>query len=377
LNLKNISEDILNSYRPIARQSHFAQNSEEDRPLAKLIETKTRQLNEVQKERIHQEFFNLGPLAPLMEKENLREILVQGKDHIFWEDHQGIHRWDDTFHSDVTFRNFVLRFCKKMQVIYSIETPFANGDYKSFRVHITAPPISKTVCLTMRRHQSSVLKLDSFLESEICSQNQLDQLKKMVVERSNFLIVGGTSSGKTTLLNSLIGEMKEDRIVAIEDTSELKLPNDKSVKMLTSGKNWSQEQLVQQSLRMRPDRIAMGEIRGGEAKDFLQALATGHRGSMGTLHSDGARQALYRLEMLVQMGCPQWGLESVRRLIQLSLDNIVVIQKKGNHREVEGIYKIEGLESFGFLVNRVDVVDSVVRERKKKTFSLARSMSDF
>jgi len=112
-----------------------------------------------------------------------------------------------------------------------------------------------------------------------------------------------------------------------------------------------QMQLVRRTLRLRPDRIVMGEVRGAEAKDFLMALATGHGGSFGTLHAQDASQALLRLEMLIQMGAPQWGLQAIRRLIQLSLDYVIVAEKnKAGNRHLKGIYRLCSLEDNGFLL---------------------------
>lgn len=352
--LQQLCSKILESYIPIAKQQHFAKNSREDQPLRALVDQHTQHLNPEQKQRIGDEFFGLGPLRPLVGKKGLREILVLNHEHIYWEDGEGLHLSEDSFYSPLTYRNFIQRFCKRTGIVYSLKKPFANGEWESFRIHLVAKPIVENVQLTLRKHLSEVLSLETYRETEICTDEQLKIMQQIVAEKRNFLIVGGTSSGKTTLLNSLIAEVGPDRIVAIEDTSELKMPNTASVKMLTSEMGWCQEKLVQQSLRMRPDRIAMGEVRGGEAKDFLQALATGHRGSMGTLHGDDAQQALYRLEMLVQMGCPQWSLESVRRLISLSLDHIIVIRKEGRHRKIKGIYQLKGLESFGFLFQKLD-----------------------
>jgi pilus assembly protein CpaF len=150
-----------------------------------------------------------------------------------------------------------------------------------------------------------------------------------------------------------------DRVVMIEDTSELHSPNSASVKLLTRRdphghlRDIHQSDLLKQALRMRPDRIVMGEIRGEEAKDLLMAFATGHTGCMGTLHAETARQALIRLEMLIQLGAPQWGLHAVRTLIWLSLQNIVVVKKdKAGRRVLDGIYRVTALEEFGFLLER-------------------------
>jgi pilus assembly protein CpaF len=148
--------------------------------------------------------------------------------------------------------------------------------------------------------------------------------------------------------------------VIIEDTSELKIPNDAGVKLLTRRdphrnlRDIDQSELLKQALRMRPDRIIMGEIRGGEAKDLLMAFATGHTGCMGTLHAENARQALLRLEMLIQLGAPQWSLHAVRTLIWLSVQAVIVVARGPQGvRKLEGVYKIASLEEVGFLIERM------------------------
>ena len=145
----------------------------------------------------------------------------------------------------------------------------------------------------------------------------------------------------------------------IEDTEELHLPNQASTKLLSRPQLSAQlpavdlGELVKQSLRMRPQRLVVGEVRGAEAKDLLMALATGHQGSWGTLHAVDARQALLRLEMLIQLGAPQWSLPAIRQLLHLSVDAIVVCGIANEKRQLEGIFKVASLESFGFLLEQL------------------------
>jgi pilus assembly protein CpaF len=164
------------------------------------------------------------------------------------------------------------------------------------------------------------------------------------------------------VLNSLLDLLPEnERVVVIEDSSEIALSNKASMKLLTREDPHGilpaidQTQLVKRSLRLRPDRIVMGEVRGSEAKDFLMAMATGHSGSFGTLHAQDANQALIRLEMLIQMGAPQWSLTAIRRLIQLSLDYIIITGRATTgERQLKGVYRLCSLEDQGFLVEQVD-----------------------
>ena len=182
----------------------------------------------------------------------------------------------------------------------------------------------------------------------------------MIRQQENLLFIGPTGCGKTTVLGACLRELRGDeRAVIIEDTDELARPNSASTTLLTRGPftpalpEVTLTDLVRQSLRMRPSRLVMGEVRGAEAKDLLLALATGHSGSLGTLHASEPRQALLRLEMLVQLGAPQWSVQAVRQLIQLSVDGLVVCGNEGGHRRLEGIFKVAALESFGFLLDPV------------------------
>jgi pilus assembly protein CpaF len=148
-------------------------------------------------------------------------------------------------------------------------------------------------------------------------------------------------------------------VVILEDTDELPRPNSASTKLLTRSLASAElpeitlADLLRQSLRMRPFRIVMGEVRGAEAKDLILALATGHSGSLGTLHASEARQALLRLEMLIQLGAPQWSVQAIRQLIQLSVDVLVVCGNRDGHRCLEGIFRVAALESFGFLLEPI------------------------
>ena len=208
----------------------------------------------------------------------------------------------------------------------------------------------------LRRHPKSAWTLEKLLENSWAPPSAVNTLKSFIKERLNFLIAGPTSAGKTSVLNACLRELpKEERVVTIEDASEIALPNPVSVKLLTQTAPESslafvgQDELVRQSLRLRPDRIVMGEVRGAEARDLLLALASGHRGSIGTLHSETHRQALWKMETLTQIGAPQWQSATIQRLLFSSLQGVVVVERRGPLRLLKGIYRITGLESTGFL----------------------------
>lgn len=312
-------------------------------------------------ERMRAEYFGAGPLEPLFQDPEVTEIIVNGRDSIWFEKFGRLSRIDGQFLSDLTFRNFIARLSREAGIQASLDCPFADGRWRGCRVHLIIPPASgDQAVVTLRRHPLMPWNFGSLAERGWATPAAIGQLRELVAEKKNFLIVGCTGSGKTSVLNACLSELAPDeRGLIIEDTDELKAPNPVSSKLLTRRdsqgilKDIDQSDLLKQALRMRPDRIVMGEIRGGEAKDLLMAFATGHSGCMGTLHADSARQALLRLEMLVQLGAPQWSLQAVRTLIWLSLQAIVVVgRKKDGSRQLDGIYRIASLEDIGFLIEK-------------------------
>jgi pilus assembly protein CpaF len=307
------------------------------------------------------EYFGAGPIEWLITAPNVTEIIVNGRDSIWFERAGRLERLDDEFLSDLTFRNFVARMSRDAGFQASLDCPFADGFWRGCRVHLLIPPASGDhAVVTLRRHPQTPWTMDALHAHEWASSAALDALLGLVKGRKNFLIVGGTGSGKTSVLNACLMTLPpQERALVIEDTSELRVPNRASSKLLTRRdqagllREIDQSELLRQALRMRPDRIIMGEIRGGEAKDLLMAFATGHTGCMGTLHADSARQALLRLEMLVQLGAPQWSLSAVRTLIWLSVQAIVVVGRhEDGTRKLDGIYRVAALEDLGFLIEK-------------------------
>ena len=317
--------------------------------------------DEATRARLLDEWFGWGPIEPLLALDDATEIIVNGPNSIWFERNGSLARHDDEFLSPTTFRNFVLRLSRECGVQPTLDCPFADGRWGDFRVHIAlAPSASEPAAIALRRHPRDPWTLERLEANAWASPDAMRALRALARERVNFLVVGPTGSGKTSVLNACLGSLSDrERAVIIEDTSELSAPNSASVKLLTRRdpqgalREIDQSELLRQALRMRPDRIVMGEIRGAEAKDLLMAFATGHSGCMGTLHAESARQALLRLEMLIQLGASQWNLHAVRALILLSVRAIVVVGRDGTgRRRLEGIYRIASLEDVGFLVEK-------------------------
>ena len=359
--VEKINEDLQNLDCMDPMQIMNSRMDQQDQAVRKLIENFLSKVQSNSVNRILDEYFGFGPLKSLIENENVSEIIINGQCNIFFESFGRIERFHDSFLSSLTFRNFIQRLGKWTNTQVSMDQTFADGFFEDFRVHIAIPPATqKDVSVCFRRHPKCPWTLERLKASKWASADAISIVQKIILERRNFLVVGATGSGKTSVLNACLGEIEEcERAILIEDTSELKIPNDISTKLLTRHdsqkllKDFDQAELLKQALRMRPDRLVMGEIRGGEAKDLLMAFATGHSGCMGTMHADSARQALLRLEMLVQLGASQWNITAIRSLILLSLSTIIVVKKNAQgERQLEGIYKIASLEESGFLVEK-------------------------
>lgn len=364
--LSPIVDSIMQGFSALENlDSHLLSRNKED-SFSNRVHSVTKSLPEDDKIRIDQEFFGWGPLQSLWDRNDIFDIMIGGSQNIFYEDSQGLHIHKDQFISEQTFQLFLERICERSGTVVDLNHPFASSSLGPFRVHIAIPPAANQITLTLRRHSQTLFPLSLLQDQGFLNHWQLNYLRDLLNDRKNFLVVGPTGSGKTTFLNSLISEIPDsERMVIVEDTSELKVPSPLSCKLLTrehtdrSLKPVFLVDLIKQSLRMRPDRLVVGEVRGGEAKDLLQALATGHSGSMGTLHSRSAQEALLRLEMMVQMGAPQWSLYSVRQLIHFSLDAIIVLKENRMKKGILQICEIKSHEKFGLLLEEISD-DSVV-----------------
>ncbi len=310
--------------------------------------------------RIHDEFFGYGPLKSLLQDTEITEIIINGSKNIFFEKTGMLFKHQDEFYSNTTFNNFIHLLTSETNSKIDIQQPHLNIDWQGFRVHIISKPICPNTSINLRRHSYNTFNFRSLKDMGWAPDQQVSTILDQIEMHNNILIVGTTGSGKTTLINSMLQTVKDNcRCVIIEDTSELITPNDVSTKLLTRQQErnhfyeYDQAELIRQSLRMRPERLIVGEVRGHEAKDYLLALSTGHNGGFCSLHASSARQALLRLEMLVQMGAPQWSLETIRRLIQLSLDTIIVVDSSDGFRHLKSIDKIASLETNGITLQNL------------------------
>lgn len=311
--------------------------------------------------RLELELFGSGPLEKLFEMKQLTEIIVNGPNSIWFEKHGQLQRWSDHFLSDLSYSNFIMRMTTECRIQANLDSPFADGFWRAHRVHLVTPPLTqKYPALTLRRHPENPWTLNSLLDQKWACEKNIEIIRKLISDKKSFLIIGPTGTGKTSLLNACLQEIPSDeRIVTIEDTSELHLPNELSIKLISrvdpqkSLQEIDQMELVRQALRMRPDRIIMGEVRGAEAKDLLMAISTGHNGGIGTLHAESARQALFRLEMLIQLGAPQWSLHAIRHLIFFGVQYIIEVERSEKGRRLSGISRLASVEETGICLERI------------------------
>ncbi|MHA6768993.1 P-type conjugative transfer ATPase TrbB [Sphingobium ummariense] len=207
------------------------------------------------------------------------------------------------------------------------------------------PPVSTAPCFSIRKPAARIYTLMDYVTDGIMSAEAARLLSLAVVDRRNILVAGGTSSGKTTLANALLAEMAhlDERVILIEDTRELQSPAPDTVALRTRPGAVTMGDLVRSTLRLRPDRIIVGEVRGGEALDMLKAWNTGHPGGIATVHANSAASALYRIEQLIQEAV----VTVPRRLVAEAIDMIVFIAGRGTSRRIETIARVAGLAPDG------------------------------
>ncbi|MFA7604931.1 MAG: P-type conjugative transfer ATPase TrbB [Novosphingobium sp.] len=221
------------------------------------------------------------------------------------------------------------------------------------------PPVSAAPCFSIRKPAARIHRLIDYVADGIMRPEVALALSMAVVERRNILVAGGTSSGKTTLANALLNEMAtlDERVIIIEDTRELQCAAPDTVALRTKPGIVSMADLVRSTLRLRPDRIIVGEVRGGEALDMLKAWNTGHPGGIATVHANSARSALYRIEQLVA----ECVVTVPRRLIAEAIDMVVFISGRGTGRRIESVAEVSGLDADGdFAVSDLNFPPTII-----------------
>ncbi len=305
-------------------------------------------------EQIAAEILGFGPLQPLLDDETITEIMVNGAKNIYIERKGKIHRVPVTFENNDHVLRIIDRIVAPLGRRIDEASPYVDARLPDgSRVNAVIPPISLVgPILTIRKFARNPITLEQLVQFGTINPEALQFLKACVESRLNIVISGGTGSGKTTLLNILSQFIPGDeRIVTIENAAELQLRQEHVVTLESRPPNIEQRgeitirQLVINSLRMRPDRIIVGEIRDEAALDMLQAMNTGHDGSMTTLHSNGPRDTLSRLETMTLMAGMELPSRAIREQVSSAIDLIVHQERmRDGTRKVVNITEVSGME---------------------------------
>jgi len=303
---------------------------------------------------ITDEVLGLGPLEPLLADHTVSDILVNGHDSVYVERFGKLQRTDVRFRDDQHLLNIIDRIVSSLGRRIDESSPLVDARLKDgSRVNAIIPPLAiDGPSISIRRFAVELLNIDSLIQAGALTPAIALMLKAIVRGRLNVLISGGTGCGKTTMLNVLSSFIPHnERIVTIEDSAELQLQQPHVVRLETRPANIEgrgevgQRELVRNSLRMRPDRIVIGEVRGAEALDMLTAMNTGHDGSLTTIHANTARDALGRVENMVLMSGATFPIKAMRQQIASAIDVVIQLERQEDgKRRLVSVQEINGME---------------------------------
>jgi len=303
---------------------------------------------------IQNETMGLGPLEPLLSDTGISDIMVNGPHGVFVERHGKIEKTDVSFKDNEHLMSIIERIVSKVgrrvdEASPMVDARLADGS----RVNVIIPPLAiDGPALSIRRFGVKPLKMENLLANGSLTEEMAAAFEAMVKARMNILVSGGTGAGKTTFLNVLSSSIPNDeRIITVEDAAELILQQEHTVRLETRPPNIegkgavTQRDLVRNALRMRPDRIIVGEVRGGEALDMLQAMNTGHDGSISTIHANAPRDALSRIETMVLMAGFDLPSKAIREQIASALNVILQLSRMSDGtRKVVTVSEVTGME---------------------------------
>jgi pilus assembly protein CpaF len=332
--------------------------------------------------RIEDEVMGLGPLEPLLEDSTISDILVNGYNQVYIERFGKLEQTELRFNDDAHLMNIIDRIVSAVGRRVDESSPMVDARLKDgSRVNVIIPPLALDgPMLSIRRFRVELLGIDDLIRLGTIDEPLSRVLNGIVRGRLNVVISGGTGTGKTTLLNILSSFVPHnERVVTIEDSAELQLQQPHVVRLETRPPNIegkgavTQRDLVRNSLRMRPDRIIVGEVRGGEALDMLQAMNTGHDGSLTTVHANSPRDALSRIETMVSMTGVTFPMRALRAQMASAINVIIHLTRdEDGRRRVTSLQEINGMEGdvitmseiFTFERTGVDEEGNVLGQRK-------------
>lgn len=306
----------------------------------------------------------LGILGKIITDTDITEVMINGYNRIFVEKSGKLMQLDEHFESDEDLIRIVQKFVSEMDRTIDAGNPIVDARLEDgSRVHVVFPPVALSgPTVTIRRFPKNPMTMEKLLGYGAIIPEAVDFLRKLVVSRHNIFIAGGTGSGKTTFLNALSNFIPQwERVITIEDSAELQIRNVPNLVSLETRKANSKEaneitirDLIKASLRMRPDRIIVGEVRGEEALDMLQAMNTGHDGSLSTGHANSPEGMLSRLETMVLTGSADLPLDAIRMQISSAVDYIVHLSRlRDFSRKVMSITEVTGYENGRIILNPI------------------------
>ena len=322
---------------------------------------------------IEKDVFNsirgFGILDKIKEFKDVNEIMINGTKNVFYEQHGKILEFKDYQLSQNELSEIISRIASKTAKSINtanpiMDTKLADGS----RINVVLPPLSLDgPIITMRIFNKKVISIKEAISLKTITKEAADFIIDLVRKKYNIIIAGSTSSGKTTFLNMLSEFIPDyERIITIEDTAELTLKNKKNLVRLETRKTSNEElnitirDLIRNALRMRPDRIIVGEVRGVEAIDMLQAMNTGHDGSISTIHANSCYDAINRLEMLVLSDQTNYPIEFVQKQITSAIDIIIHLRKsQSNIRQVVEVSELVSCHNKQYLLNPIYVIDDL------------------
>ncbi len=309
------------------------------------------------------ETFGLGPLEPLLADTNIDEILVNNSSTVYVERYGKLHKTTISFKDDDHLRHIINRIVARVGRRIDESSPMVDARLADgSRVNAIIPPLAiDGPCMSIRRFKKIPFRPEDLIRRRSLNEKMLNLLEIAVKSKRNILISGGTGTGKTTLLNILSSFIPYDeRIITIEDAAELQLQQEHVVRLETRPVNLegkgrvSQCDLLKNALRMRPDRIVLGEVRGEEALDMLQAMNTGHEGSLTTVHANTARDSISRLETMVSMANSTLSQNAIMRQIGSAFNLIIQIRRyQDGSRRVDSICEVAGMENDIITLNEI------------------------
>ena len=348
--------------------------------ISRILEQESKGLNSVDRKQIIKEVLDealgLGPLEDLLALDSVSEIMVNGYDKIFIEKNGKIQLSKIHFTSNIQLRNVIERIVTPLGRRIDEKTPYVDARLQDgSRVNAIIEPLSiDGPAVTIRKFRKDSFGVDQYLAYGSCNKQMIDFLKLCVSNGKNIIISGGTGSGKTTLLNCMSSFIPiTERIITVEDAAELQLKQEHVVRLETRPANMEGtgaitiRDLVKNSLRMRPDRIVVGECRDGAALDMLSAMNTGHDGSMTTVHSNNPREAISRLETLCMMAGMDLPAKAIREQIAGAVDLIVQISRLSDgSRKVMNITEVQGIQGDAVTLQDVFTFKEVGYNKNRK-----------